>query len=169
MQHCQALKAFLVIVVYQRASQLRNRHFPCPCFNFIYLLLLFPATAWLMGQPGEGACLERLAQALSVGLVFQPPALWDAALFPFYGGGNRRLDLCHPGKSQGCGQGRLGGRCENGEGCGYQRLPGFTLEQEEWLRGPRAAVRGKKWGEGLRARQGVRSKSKLIFPPFYPK
>lgn len=87
-QHCQALKAFLVIVVYQRASQLRNRHFPCPCFNFIYLLLLFPATAWLMGQPGEGACLERLAQALSVGLVFQPPALWDAALFPFYGGGN---------------------------------------------------------------------------------
>ena len=76
------------------------------------------------------------------------------ALFPLYGGGNRRLDLCHPGKSQGCGQGRLGGRCENGEGCGYQRLPGFTLEQEEWRRGPRAAVRGKKWGEGLRARQG---------------
>lgn len=72
------------------------------------------------------------------------------ALFPLYGGVNRCPDLCHPATSQGCGQGRLGGRCENGEGRGYQRLLGCTLEQD-WPRGPHPRVGSKKGGaEGHR-------------------
>ena len=71
-----------------------------------------------------------------------------------------------------------GVRYEKMQDCGYQKLLGFTLEQEssphmtsnERLRGPRPRVRNKREGGGRPGMwQRARSKGKLIFPPFFPK